>query len=104
MPPPTSTPTVEQYFRIAEPGSRPDTVVLRNVPADWFGITMKSTKAQYSGKDAPLRRAMVKFGPVRCVATAHSAALPCATAKPFPTCLRVLTRGLVCSPLCVCFL
>jgi hypothetical protein len=58
-------PPVEQYFRVAEPGSRPDTVILRNVPADWFGITMQSSKAQYSSKDAPLRKAMVKFGPVR---------------------------------------
>ena len=57
---------VENCFRVAEPGSRPDTVVLRNVPAEWFGIAMRATKQQYAAREAPLRRALVKFGAIRC--------------------------------------
>ena len=55
---------VEQAFRVSEAGSRPDTVLLRNVPAEWFGIPYRPIKDDYASKGAPFRRAMSKFGPI----------------------------------------
>lgn len=55
---------VEQAFRVSEPGSRPDTVFLTGLPADWFGIPFKPRKDDYAGKQAPFRKAMARFGPL----------------------------------------
>lgn len=60
----SSSSPVLKAFQISEPGSRPDTVWLRNVPGEWFGIKHKPNKQSYAGRAAPLRRAMIKFGPI----------------------------------------
>ncbi|CAM9575627.1 unnamed protein product [Ectocarpus sp. 12 AP-2014] len=60
----------EAVFDSLEPGKRPDTIVLRGIPANWLGGRGKAAE----GTEAPgLEEIMSKFGPVRAVEVQPSA-------------------------------
>ncbi|CAB1101046.1 unnamed protein product [Ectocarpus sp. CCAP 1310/34] len=60
----------EAAFDSLEPGKRPDTIVLRGIPANWLGSRGKAAE----GTEAPgLEEIMSKFGPVRAVEVQPSA-------------------------------
>eukprot|EP00903_Cladosiphon_okamuranus_P016992 g15661.t1 len=62
----------EAAFGRLEPGKRPDTIVLRGLPANWLGLGSRGKAAE--GTDAPgLELMMSRLGPVRAVDVIPSA-------------------------------